>query len=91
MHETEADELGLRLAAMSCYDTRRGVEVYRKMQEEAVSNGTVSKHNFMSSHPPSVERYDNLRRLVETENFSKYSYCNTLHKRIIRALKSKDS
>ena len=88
-HETEADELGCRLAAMSCYDTRRGIEVYRNMKEAAVSDGTASKQSVMSSHPPSQERYDNLQRLVDTENFLNYSYCNTLQKRITRALKSK--
>lgn len=89
-HETEADELGCRLAAMSCYDTRRGVEVFRKMQEAAVDNGTASKQSMMSSHPPSQERYDNLQILVETQNYSEYSYCNTLRKQIARAFKQKD-
>jgi len=84
-HETEADELGCRLAAMSCYDTRRGVEVFRKMHEAAVNNGTASRLNLISSHPPSQERYDNLLMLVETQNYSEYSYCNTLRKRIARA------
>jgi len=90
-NETEADELGLRLAAMSCFDTKRGIEVYRKMEEAAISDGTASDHNFMSTHPPSAERYENLLSLVETENFSKYSYCNTLQKRIARAFKSRSS
>lgn len=89
-HETEADELGCKLAAMSCYDTRRGIEVYRKMQEATVNDGNALKQNFMSSHPPSQDRYHNLQSLVETQNFLEYSYCNTLKKRIARALKSKD-
>mmetsp|Transcript_6778 Transcript_6778/g.14442 ORF Transcript_6778/g.14442 Transcript_6778/m.14442 type:complete len:439 (+) Transcript_6778:126-1442(+) len=89
-HETEADELGCRLAAMSCYDTRRGVEVFRKMDEEAAKNGNASNQNMMSSHPPSQERYDNLQILVETQNFSEYGYCNTLRKRIARVFKEKE-
>jgi len=89
-HETEADELGCRLAAMSCYDTKRGTEVFRKMQVAAVDNGTASKQNMMSSHPPSQERYDNLLMLVESQNYSEYSYCNTLRKRIARAFSQKD-
>jgi len=84
-HETEADELGCRLAAMSCYDTKRGIEVLRKMHEAAVDNGTASKQNMISSHPPSRERYDNMLTLVETQNYSEYSYCTTLRKRIARA------
>eukprot|EP00531_Pseudo-nitzschia_arenysensis_P010356 CAMPEP_0116117340 /NCGR_PEP_ID=MMETSP0329-20121206/1517_1 /TAXON_ID=697910 /ORGANISM="Pseudo-nitzschia arenysensis, Strain B593" /LENGTH=438 /DNA_ID=CAMNT_0003610891 /DNA_START=113 /DNA_END=1429 /DNA_ORIENTATION=- len=90
-NETEADELGLRLAAMSCYDTKRGIQVYRKMEKAAVSDGTAPQHSFMSSHPPSGERYEHLHSMVETENFSQYSYCNTLQKRIARALKSRES
>jgi len=89
-HETEADELGCRLAAMSCYDTKRGIEVFRKMQTAAVVNGTASKQNMMSSHPPSQERYDNLLMLAEYQNYSEYSYCNTLRKRIARSFSQKD-
>ena len=89
-HETEADELGCKLAAMSCYDTKRGVEVFRKMQEAAVNDGTESKQNLMASHPPSKERYDALQILVETQNCSEYSYCNTLRKRISRAFAKKE-
>jgi len=89
-HETEADELGCRLAAMSCYDTRHGIEVFRKMQDAAIENGTASKQNLISSHPPSQERYDNMLSLVETQNFSEYSYCTTLRKRIARAFSQKD-
>jgi len=88
-HEVEADELGCRLAAMACYDTRRGVEVFRKMQEEAVRTGNASNQNMMSSHPPSQERYNNLQLLAETQNFSNYSFCNTMRKRISRILKEK--
>mmetsp|Transcript_41565 Transcript_41565/g.46372 ORF Transcript_41565/g.46372 Transcript_41565/m.46372 type:complete len:435 (-) Transcript_41565:921-2225(-) len=88
-HETEADELGCRLAAMSCYDTRRGVEVFRKMHEAALLSGTNSRQNLISSHPPSQERYDNLLIQVETQNYPEYSYCNTLRKRIIRAFSQK--
>ena len=89
-HEAEADELGCRLAAMSCYDTRRGIEVYRKMQDAAISDGSASKTTLMATHPSSQERYDTLQRLIETENYSEYSYCNTLRKRIVRAFKSKE-
>ncbi|VEU38723.1 unnamed protein product [Pseudo-nitzschia multistriata] len=89
-HEREADELGCRIAAMACYDTKRGIEVLRKMQEREHNSGTASQHNLKSSHPPSKERYDDLQALVETQNFSEYSYCNTLRRRINRALQRKE-
>jgi len=64
--------------------------VYQKMQKVADSDGTAKKLNIMSSHPSSQERYENLKMLVETENFSEYSYCNSLKKLLSRAFKSKD-
>jgi predicted Zn-dependent protease len=87
-NETEADDIGCKLAAMSCYDTRRGAEVFRTMQEADEANGRA-KHDLMSSHPPSQERYETLRELTETENYEQFSYCNTLAKRITRAMASK--
>jgi hypothetical protein len=60
------------------------------MQDAAIENGTASKQNLISSHPPSQERYDNMLSLVETQNFSEYSYCTTLRKRIARAFSQKD-
>eukprot|EP00534_Pseudo-nitzschia_fraudulenta_P000998 CAMPEP_0201117586 /NCGR_PEP_ID=MMETSP0850-20130426/1551_1 /ASSEMBLY_ACC=CAM_ASM_000622 /TAXON_ID=183588 /ORGANISM="Pseudo-nitzschia fraudulenta, Strain WWA7" /LENGTH=394 /DNA_ID=CAMNT_0047382017 /DNA_START=303 /DNA_END=1487 /DNA_ORIENTATION=- len=89
-NELEADELGCRLAAMSCYDTGRGVEVFRKMQETHSGDSAASKLNLISSHPTSQDRYENVQNLVETQNYSEYSYCNTLQKRIAHAFKQKE-
>ena len=84
-HETEADDIGCKLAAMSCYDTKRGSEVFRKMQLEDEANGKV-KNDFMATHPTSEERYRILQELTETQNYAQYRYCNTLSKRINRLI-----
>lgn len=84
-HETDADELGCKLAAMACYDTVRGCKVFKTMHECDEKNGTAER-NLMSSHPASSERYEFLKTLSSDENMAKYSYCNNLEKRLHRAL-----
>lgn len=36
-HEKEADELGIKLAAMSCFNTRRAAKVFAKMHDHNVN------------------------------------------------------
>lgn len=86
-NETEADNIGCQLAAMCCYDTKRGAEVFRKMQEAEAEAGK-SQHGLLSSHPASQERYEALKTMAETNNYDQFSYCNTLRRRIARALAS---
>jgi Zn-dependent protease with chaperone function len=89
-NETEADELGCKLAGMACFDTKRGVEAFRKMAEtDERMDGSYSKLSMMNSHPPSAARYEVLRSLSDTENYQQYSYCNTLGRRIKRAMAKK--
>jgi len=76
-HEAEADKLGIQLAAMACFDTRRGAEVFRRMMEmesESVM-GRLPKWlvRFEMDHPLTVDRYKYLVKASETENAAKYS------------------
>jgi hypothetical protein len=57
--------------------------------QEADEEGGKSQYSLLSSHPPSQERYEALKVLAETNNYDQYSYCNTLGRRIARALASK--
>ena len=84
-HESEADELGCKLAAMACFDTKKGIKAIYNMHTHDTKHGSQSK-DLMSSHPPSIERYERLKELSESENTSKYSYCNSLRSQIGRAL-----
>jgi Zn-dependent protease with chaperone function len=88
-HEHEADELGCKLAAMACYDTTRGSEVFRKMHELDEKNGSTG-NNLMSSHPPSKERYEALKERSKSENMSKYSHDHKSKGRVKRALTPRD-
>jgi len=84
-NEMEADTLGMKLAAMACYDTHRASEVFYKMHLKAT--GSVGEGGgdqprpslwggFLDSHPPSHERYQDLLRIASDdhggENINKY-------------------
>jgi predicted Zn-dependent protease len=88
-HETEADELGCKIAAMSCFDTKRGAEVFRRMHQHDEDNDRV-RNDFLATHPTSLERYQILQQLTDETNFQNYSYCTTLQKRIARVMKKKN-
>ncbi|GAX27558.1 hypothetical protein FisN_13Hh356 [Fistulifera solaris] len=89
-HERQADELGLTLAARACFDTARGVEVMHKMHQHSVSaapstmqSSTIS---LWDTHPPSLERYQQLQRASQTEHAARYTHCHTITQRFLRAI-----
>lgn len=88
-HETEADDLGCKIAAMTCFDTKRGAEVFRRMHQHDEDNDRV-RNDFLATHPTSLERYQILQKLTEENNFQNYSICTTLQKRIARVMKKKN-
>ncbi|MFT4171634.1 MAG: M48 family metallopeptidase [Rhodocyclaceae bacterium] len=55
--ETEADRMGVELAARAGYDPRAAIALWQKMSQ-ADSGGAPPK--FMSTHPPSAERQADL-------------------------------
>lgn len=65
-HEREADELGIKLTAMACYDTKEASRVFHKMHLQNVesgleaSSGRVGLLSFFDTHPPSDERFQSL-------------------------------
>lgn len=75
--EREADELGCRLAAMACYDTEKGSQVFQRMHDFDEKQGHAEK-DIMSSHPASIERYEFVKELSKEVNPANYSYCGRL-------------
>ena len=55
-HETEADRIGVELAARAGYDPRAAVTLWQKMGQ--ATSGEPPK--FMSTHPPRAERLSDL-------------------------------
>jgi len=70
-NEHEADELGIQLAAMACFDTRKGAEVFRKMMA-CDPAGPKWLLRFEMDHPLTEDRYKYLLEASETENEAKY-------------------
>jgi len=92
-HEVEADDLGLKLAAMACYDTKKGAHVMKKMHDHQISMAGEPSSNthllqLLDTHPPSMDRYNKVLKLSETENADKYghSHCASVHRRMIQAV-----
>ena len=55
-HETEADRMGVELAARAGYDPRAAISLWKKMGE----TGGGEPPRFMSTHPPRAERMRDL-------------------------------
>mmetsp|Transcript_14795 Transcript_14795/g.25260 ORF Transcript_14795/g.25260 Transcript_14795/m.25260 type:complete len:460 (-) Transcript_14795:48-1427(-) len=84
-NEREADELGIKLTAMACFDTHEATNVFYKMHLHDVESGRKSSQNkvgglvsFFDSHPPTDERFRTLQEESGEENKSKYDECSTL-------------
>jgi metalloendopeptidase OMA1, mitochondrial len=60
-HETQADEVGLMLAAAACYDPREAVPLWERM---SASSGGQAPPEFASTHPNPGTRIQNLEALM---------------------------
>jgi len=60
-HETEADEIGLKLLARACYDPREAPRLWERMKE--LKNGKEPPE-WMSTHPSNDSRIDHLNSLM---------------------------
>jgi predicted Zn-dependent protease len=61
--ESEADQIGLELAARSGYDPRAGITLWQKMT--SASNGSKPPE-FLSSHPTDASRAKQIQKLLPT-------------------------
>lgn len=60
-HETEADYVGLMLAAAACFDPRESVPLWERM---SAASGGQSQPEFSSTHPNPGTRIQNLESLM---------------------------
>lgn len=61
--ETEADTIGVQLAARACYDPAAAATVFLKLGREEAKSG-VSIPKFLRTHPVTKERVENIEKLV---------------------------
>ena len=61
--ESEADRIGIELAAKAGYDPRAAVSLWEKMAKLGGGDGK-SRTDFLSTHPAPVKRMETLAALV---------------------------
>ena len=59
--ETQADELGLMLAAAACYNPREAIPLWQRMDQ---ASGSEGQPEFASTHPNPGTRMQNLQALM---------------------------
>lgn len=65
--ETEADTVGLRLAAKACVDVRQAVSFYKRLEEkEKASVGLPAAGEYLSTHPTHEKRWKTMETQLES-------------------------
>jgi Zn-dependent protease with chaperone function len=89
INELQADELGLKLAAKACFDTRQGCEVIRKMHEHKVAAQPKADSQLQllyDTHPPTLERYERMVEQSKVDNSTGQKQCATVASRLYNAM-----
>lgn len=73
-HESEADEVGLMLAAAACYDPREAIGLWQRMGQ--LSAGQAPPE-FMSTHPSGETRIARLQQLMPRALEIRQAYCGS--------------
>lgn len=71
-HETQADEIGLMLAAAACYDPQAAIPLWQRM---AQLNGGQRPPEFASTHPDPANRIQRLQALLPEAAKFRAKYC----------------
>jgi predicted Zn-dependent protease len=71
-HETQADRVGLMLAAAACYDPREAVPLWERMSQ---LGGGERPPEFASTHPDPANRIETLRGLMPQALEFRRKYC----------------
>ncbi len=71
-HETQADEVGLMLAAAACFDPREAVPLWERMGQ---ASGGQTQPEFSSTHPNPGTRIQNLQALMPKALEYRQTYC----------------
>ncbi len=71
-HESEADYVGLLLAAAACYDPEESIGLWERMG----ALGGQRPPEFMSTHPSSGSRIDRLRGWMPEAQAMRAQFCN---------------
>ena len=72
--ETQADELGLMLAAAACFDPRESVPLWERMERKS---GGGAPPEFASTHPSAGTRIQQLQALMPKALAYQAKFCET--------------
>ncbi|MDR6672001.1 M48 family metallopeptidase [Xanthomonas sp. 1678] len=73
-HETQADEVGLMLAAAACFDPQEAIPLWERM---SASSGGQAPPEFSSTHPNPGTRIQNLQALMPKAMEYRQRFCET--------------
>ncbi|MCM2337969.1 MAG: M48 family metallopeptidase [Lysobacter sp.] len=73
-HETQADEVGLMLAAAACYDPQAAIPLWERM---ASLGGGQQPPEFASTHPNPANRIQHLQSLMPQAQAFRAKYCQS--------------
>jgi predicted Zn-dependent protease len=71
-HETQADEVGLMLAAAACYDPAEAIPLWERMSQ---LEGGARPPEFASTHPDPANRIAHLKSLLPRAMEFRAKYC----------------
>ena len=71
-HESQADEVGLMLAAAACFDPAEAVPLWQRMGQ---MSGGQAPPEFTSTHPSAETRIQNLQALQPKAQAFRQKYC----------------
>lgn len=71
--ESEADKIGLMLAAAACFDPRAAIPLWQRMEQQASSGQRPPE--FMSTHPSPGNRIERLQELMPKALAMRQKYC----------------
>ena len=71
-HETQADEVGLMLAAAACFNPQEAVPLWERMGQ---ASGGQSTPEFSSTHPNPGTRIQNLQALMPKAMEYRQKFC----------------
>lgn len=73
-HETQADEVGLLLAAAACYDPGQAIPLWQRMEQ---AGGGRRAPEFTSTHPDPGRRIESLQALMPKALEYRQRFCET--------------
>ncbi|XP_072173218.1 metalloendopeptidase OMA1, mitochondrial-like [Diadema setosum] len=73
--ETEADEVGLMLAAKSCFDVRECQQFWETVEAKQTAMGEAEPLEFLSTHPSHLKRAAHIQTLLP-KALQVRQYCN---------------